>query len=118
MNSTERRVFELDVDIDADAFTISNGELLAAIAEEVDLETVTNHELRDIFSFVGRRIIHLNWRDLVRHAIKHLPFGLNQTSIAWEGHYPCTGCPDAMMEVSHCYHQQECKAWEIFESRI
>lgn len=88
------------------------------IADEVDLETVTNHELREIFCIVRKDLLNLNWQDLVVHCISKLPYGLNQTGIAWEGRYPCTDCPDSMLFDGNCYHQGECKSWEIYESRL
>jgi hypothetical protein len=108
---------DLNIQTEQAIFSIVSDGLLAAIADEVDLETVTNHELREIYSIVRMRLSHLNWKELVSHAINHLPFGLNQTGIAWNCSNPCRGCPDAMIEDSSCYHQQECKAWEIYEAR-
>ena len=93
-------------------------ERLKAIADEVDLETVTNHELREIFFIVRKQMAHLNWKDLVTYSINHLPYGLNQTGIAWDGYKPCPDCPDAMIEGDHCYHKHACKAWEIFEAQL
>lgn len=110
------RAAELSINTEEKAFSISNKQLFAAIAEEIDLETVTNHELREIFFIVKRQLSHLSWKELVAHSIQHLSFGLNQTSIAWEGNYPCIGCPDAMIEENRCYHDQECKAWEIYDA--
>lgn len=118
MNKIQLRAHELDINIDVPAFTVTNNQLFAAIAEEVDLETVTNHELREIFFIVRKQLTGLNWKDLVTHSVKHLPFGLNQTLIAWEGHYPCEGCPDAMIEDSRCFHDKECKAMEIYDARF
>lgn len=109
---------ELKIDTEDAAYTVSNADLFAAIANEVDLETVTNHELREIFIIVKKQIQHINWREAVANSIKHLPFGLNQTGIAWSGHLPCSGCPDAMLEDTHCYHQSECKAFEIYEAHL
>jgi hypothetical protein len=118
MLNTHPRAIELNINTEIDAFSLSNNQLFKAIVEEIDMETVTDHELREIFFIVRKQIKHLNWKELVAHAVKHLPFGLNQTGIAWEGHYPCTGCPDAMIEDARCYHDQECKAWEIYEARL
>lgn len=87
--NTHRRALELSINTDVSAFTITNNQLFNAIAKQVDLETVTNHELREIFFIIRKRLSHLNWRELVSHAVKHLPFGLNQTGIAWEGVDPC-----------------------------
>jgi hypothetical protein len=109
---------ELNIQPEWAVFTITNEDLIAAIAEEVDLETVTNHELGEIVSIVRKNLMKLNWQDLVVHSIRHLPFGLNQTGIAWNGVNPCTGCPDAMLFDNNCYHQGECKSWEIFEARL
>lgn len=118
MSTTHPRAVELNINTEISAFSVTNNELFKAITEEIDLETVTNHELREIFFIVRKNLAHLNWRDLVSYSVNHLPFGLNQTLIAWEGHYPCSGCPDAMIEDSHCYHQGECKAWEIYEAHF
>jgi hypothetical protein len=118
MNMTLLRADELGINVSLPAFDISTGDLFVAIADEVDLETVTNHELREIFSIVSKQLKHLNWQQLVAYSISHLPFGLNQTGIAWDGHYPCTGCPDAMIDECRCYHQNECKSWEIYEARL
>lgn len=107
---------ELNIEPDQVVFTISSEDLMAAIADEVDLETVTWQELREIVCIVRKNLQNLNWQDSVVHSIKHLPYGLNQTTIAWNGHYPCTDCPDAMRVDEFCHHQGECKAWEIYES--
>lgn len=117
MTNSDSRAHELNITADNDAFSISNSQLFNVIAEEVDLETVTNHELREIFHIVIKQLAHLDWKALVKHAVSYLPFGLNQTQIAWEGHNPCIGCPDAMIEDNRCYHDQECKSWEIYEAR-
>lgn len=114
---THPRANELGINTDINAFYVTNNDLFKAIAEEVDLETVTNHELREIFFIIRKQLAHLDWKSLVNHAVNHLPFGLNQTQIAWEGHTPCTGCPDAMIEDNRCYHDQECEAWKIYEAR-
>lgn len=118
MIKTHSRAIELGINTDINAFAVTNNQLFSAIAEQIDLETVTNHELREIFFIVRKQLAHLDWKELVTHSIEHLPFGLNQTQIAWEGHHPCSGCPDAMIEEGGCYHQTECKAWEIFEARL
>ena len=112
------RLSELTISPEANALNVTNIQLFNSIAEHVDLETVTNHELREIFFIVKKQLSHLNWQELVSHSITHLPFGLNQTGIAWEGHHPCNGCPDAMLESGSCYHEGECKAWEIYEARF
>jgi hypothetical protein len=114
MLNVHPRANELGIHTDIAAITVTNNQLFTAITEEIDLETVTNHELREIFFIVRKQLQHLNWKELVTYSINHLPFGLNQTQIAWDGHYPCTGCPDAMLEGNECYHQNECKAWEIY----
>ena len=113
-----QRADELSISPEETAFTITNLNLLTAISEHVDLETVTNHELRGIFFLVKKALFWIDWQSTVHHAINHLPFGLNQTGIAWRGNYPCEGCPDAMLEDRYCYHQNECKSWEIYEARI
>jgi len=118
MTNTNPRLCELNIPDDIDAFRISNMQLFTAISEEVDQETVTNHELREIFHIVRKQLTNLDWKSLVVHAVNHLPFGLNQTQIAWEGYDPCIGCSDAMIEDNRCYHDQECKAWEIYEARF
>lgn len=107
---------ELNIQPDNIVFTITSEDLMAAIADEVDLETVTNQELREIIHIVHKNLKNLNWQDFVVHWIKQLPYGLNQTSIAWNGHYPCSNCPDVMIEDECCHHQGECKAWEIYEA--
>jgi hypothetical protein len=109
---------ELNIQPDSTVFTITSEELMAAIADEVDLETVTYQELREIVYIVRKNLQNLNWKDSVVHSISHLPFGLNQTTIAWSGHYPCRDCPDAMIEDDRCHHQGECKAWEIYEAHF
>jgi hypothetical protein len=108
----------LTINTGINAFTISNVELFDAIAEEVDLETVTNHELMEIFFIVRKQMQNLNWKEMVKYSIEHLPFGLNQTLFAWDGDYPCEGCPDALMEGDQCFHKSACKAWEIFEANF
>jgi hypothetical protein len=115
---THPRANEIGINTDISAFSVSNNDLFKAIADEVDLETVTNHELREIFFIVRKQLSHLNWKDMVTYSINHLPFGLNQTQIAWDGHIPCEGCPDAMIDGEHCYHKHACKAWEIYEARF
>lgn len=109
---------ELDIQPESTVFTITSEDLMAAIADEVDLETVSWQELREIVCIVKRDLLNLNWQDSVVHSIKHLPYGLNQTTIAWEGHYPCIDCPDAMREDEFCHHEGECKAWEIYEAHF
>lgn len=116
--NTHPRMNELCICPEDTAFTVTNNELFAAIAEEVDLETVTDQELREIICIIMKNLQNLNWQELVSDSVLHLPFGLNQTEIAWNGHYPCTGCPDAMLFDGNCYHQGECKAWEIYEVRL
>jgi hypothetical protein len=118
MLTTHPRANELGINTDISAFTVSNNDLFTAISEEVDLETVTNQELREIFFIVRRQLQHLNWKELVSYSINHLPFGLNQTQHAWEGNYPCTDCPDAMIEDNQCYHKHACKAWEIYTAEV
>lgn len=118
MNKLLDRITELDIFPEELAFGITNHDLVAAISEHVDLETVTNHELREIFFLVKKSLSWIDWQSTVAHAINQLPFGLNQTGIAWGGTYPCTGCPDAMIEDSRCYHDQECKALEIYDARF
>ena len=101
------------------SFSISSRELIQAISEEVDLETVTDHELKEILFIVTKAITRMDWKSTVTYAVEHLPFGLNQTSIAWNGIKPCsTDCPDAMLEDDHCYHKHACKAWEIYEANF
>jgi hypothetical protein len=118
MNTLLDRITEMDIFPAELAFGVSNQDLFAAIADHVDLETVTNHELREIIFIVRKQLQRLNWQQLVAHSISHLPFGLNQTGNAWEGHYPCTGCPDSMIDEHRCYHENECKSWEIYEARL
>lgn len=112
------RANELDINTDINAFSITNNQLFNAIAEEVGLGTVTNQELREIFFIVRKQLAPLNGKEFVTYAVSHLPFGLNQTLNAWEGHNPCEGCPDAMIEDNKCHHEGECKAWEIYEAKI
>src|SRR4051812_17586016 len=114
MNKLIDRIAGIGINPENASFTINNSQLFNAIAEEVDFETVTDHELREIVFIVTKAINRIDWKSVVTHAVNHLPFGLNQTSIAWEGNRPCFGCPDAMIEDSHCYHEGECKAWEIY----
>lgn len=113
-----RTLAELNIQPEQVVFTISGEQLMTAIADQVDLETVTFQELREIVYIVRKKLQCLNWQESVFHSIKHLPFGLNQTTIAWSGHYPCTGCPDAMIEDCRCYHDQECKAFEIYQAHF
>lgn len=117
MLKTHPRFLELGINTEINAYTVTNNQLFDAIAEEVDLETVTNHELREIFYIVRKQLSQLNWKELVTQAVNNLPFGLHQTGIAYEGHCPCGGCPDAMMEDEHCYHKHACEAWRIYESK-
>lgn len=117
MLKSNLRANELGINIDVNAFTVTNNQLFNAIAEEVDLETVTNHELREMFFIIRKQLSRLNWKGLVADAVSHLPFGLNQTGIAWEGHNPCIGCPDAMTEDEQCYHRHACEAWRIYEEQ-
>jgi hypothetical protein len=113
------RMLELSINTDINAFRVTNVELFDAIAEEVDLETCTNQELREIFWIVRKQLAHLNWKNMVKYCVEHLPFGLNQTLIAWDGFLPCTRCPDAMLEEDgYCHHRDCCKAWEIYEARF
>jgi len=109
---------ELNIQPEQMVFSISSEDLMAAIADEVDLETVSWQELREIVHIVRKNLQNLNWQDSVVHSISHLPFGLNQTTIAWSGHFPCTDCPDAMIEDNCCHHQGECKSWEIYEAHF
>lgn len=118
MNRLLNRITELGIYPEDAALTITNHDLFAAIADEVDLETVNNHELREIFFIVKKSLSLINWQLAVANAVYHLPFGLNQTGIAWEGHYPCTSCPDAMIDENRCYHDQECKAFEIYQAHL
>ena len=105
------RMLELTINTGISAFKVSNVELFNAIAEEIDLETCTNHELMEIFFIARKQIQHLNWKEMVRYSVEHLPFGLNQTLIAWDGFLPCTGCPDAMLEDDgYCHNRGACKA--------
>lgn len=118
MNKPLDRITELAIIPEEHAFKVTNQNLIAAIAEHVDLTTITNHELRKIFFIVKKQLSYIDWQSTVAHAINHLPFGLNQTGIAWEGHCPCEGCPDGMIEGNHCYHKHACKAWEIYEAHF
>ena len=119
MKTPHPRMLELTINTDINAFKVTNVELFNAIAEEVDLETCTNHELMEIFFIVREQMKKLNWKEHVRNAVEKLPYGLNQTLIAYEGFLPCTGCPDSMLEEDgFCHHRGECKAWEIYESRF
>jgi len=115
---THLRANEIGINTDRPAFSVSNNDLFKAIADEVDMETVTNHELREIFFIVKKQLSYLNWQSMVTHAVNHLPFGLNQTGIAWDGYKPCEGCPDGMIEGDHCYNKHACKAWEIYEAQL
>lgn len=118
MNRIIDRIAGLGINQESAVFTITSKDLLMAISEEVDLETVTDHELREIVVIVTMALNHMDWLSVVRNAVTHLPFGLNQTGIAINGHYPCTGCPDAMIEDGHCYHDQECKAFEVYQAHF
>lgn len=118
MSSLIDRITSLGINPEDASFTISSGQLLKAINDGVDFETVTDHELREIIFIVNKALSRMNWLAVVAHAVKHLPFGLNQTGIAWEGRYPCVGCPDAMFEDTRCCNDQACKAWEIYEARF
>jgi len=118
MNHLVDRITGIGINPEEAAFTTSCGDLIKAIAEEMDIETITDHELKEIIFIVRKALHRIDWKAAVAYAVKHLPFGLNQTGIAWEGTYPCTGCPDAMIEDARCYHDQECKAWEIYEARL
>ena len=75
------RLLELTINTDINAFSIKNTELFDAIAEEVDLETVTNQELREIFWIVRKQLSHLNWKDMVKYSVEHLPFGLSSAML-------------------------------------
>jgi hypothetical protein len=77
--SINPRMFELGINTDINAFSVTNCQLFNAIAEEIDLETVTNHELREIYFIVRKHLQYLNLKDSVRYAVEHLPFGLNHT---------------------------------------
>jgi hypothetical protein len=112
------RITNMDIYPEDHAFQITNQDLITAIAEHVDMETVTDHELREIFFIVKRSLTWINWQSTVEDAINHLPFGLNQTSLAWNGINPCPDCPDGMIEGDHCYHKHICKAWEIYETTL
>lgn len=116
MLKTNPRALELGINTEINACSVTNNQLFEAIAEEVDLETVTNHELREIFYIVRKQLSQLNWKELVTQAVNNLPFGLNQTGIAYEGHNPCTDCPDAMIEGDQCYHKHACEAWKIYST--
>jgi hypothetical protein len=118
MDNIHPRALALGINAESDVFSVSSNDLFNVIAEDVDLETVTDHELKEIFFIVRKQVSHLNWKDLVSYAVTHLPFGLNQTGIAFDGDNPCTSdCPDAMIEGDHCYHRNACKAWEIYQAR-
>ena len=113
------RMYELGINTDINAFRVTNTELFDAIAEELDLETVSNNELREIYFIVRKQLQYLNWKDMVKYSVEHMPFGLNQTLFAWDGEYPCPGCPDAMLQDDgYCHNRKKCKAWEIYESRF
>ncbi len=114
----QRTLAELNINPEQIVFAITSEELLAAVAEEVDLVTITNHELKEILSAIRKNLLHRNWKEIVTYSIAQLPFGLNQTGIAWNGNNPCIGCPDSMIERGGCYHNGECKAWEIYEAHL
>lgn len=116
MSQVSRRLAELHIEPEEIVFSITCERLLWTINNEVDFETVTNHELKEIFTIVRRAVSRINWEQQVVYAVDHLPFGLNQTGIAFDGGYPCTGCPDSMMENGSCYHEGECKSWETYEA--
>ncbi len=119
MSKNIDRITGIGIEPETAIFTVSSDQLLEAISEEVDFETITDHELREIIFIVNKALNRMDWRSTVSHAINHLPFGLNQTSIAFDGINPCSSdCPDGMIEGDHCYHQGECKAWEIYEARF
>ena len=118
MNKILDRMTGMDIFPADAAYSISNQDLVTAISEYVDLETVTNHELREIFFIVKKSLFWMDWRSTVSNAVDRLPFGLNQTSIAWSGAFPCTDCPDGMIEDDQCYHKYACKAWEIYHTRL
>jgi len=116
MNKHIDRITGLGIRTDNATFTISSKELLQAISEEVDLEIVTDHELKEIIFHVCKVLNLMDWRSTVVHAINNLPFGLNQSGIAWDGQSPCSSeCPDAFIEENLFFHKHACKAWEIFE---
>ena len=118
MKTPHPRMLELTINTGINAFSISNNDLFDAIAELVDLETCTNHELMEIFFIVRKQMLNLNWKDMVKYSVEHLPYGLSQTLFAWDGDYPCDGCPDALIEGCQCLHKSACKAWEIFEANF
>jgi hypothetical protein len=113
------RITGLGISPENVSFSISSKDLLQAISEEVDLSTVTDHELKEIIFIVSKALSHMDWRSTVSHAINHLPFGLNQTGIAFIGINPCSSdCPDGMIEGDQCYHKHICKAWEIYQAKL
>ena len=113
------RITGIGIHPDNSSFTISSKDLLQAISEDVDLTTITDHELKEIVFIVSKALNRMDWRATVNHAINHLPFGLNQTSIAFDGINPCSSeCPDGMIEGDNCYHKHICKAWEIYEAKF
>lgn len=117
MMRTIHNADQLGINMEINAFTVTNSQLFTAISEAIATDTITDHELRETFFIVRKQLQNLNWLELVADSVRHLPLGLTQTCIAWDGAYPCTGCPDAMMSDSRCQHQEECKAWEIYEAR-
>ena len=119
MNKLLDRITNMNIFPEDHAFQTTNQDLIAAIAEHVDMETVTDHELREIFFIVKKSLTWINWQSTVEQSINHLPFGLNQTSVAWNGINPCSNeCPDALMEETLCFHKHICKAWEIYETKL
>ena len=83
MNKPHPRMLELTINTEINAFRVTNTELFNAIAEEIDLETCTNHELREIYFIVREHLQYLNWKDSVRYAVEHLPFGPDLDSLGW-----------------------------------
>jgi hypothetical protein len=118
MNRIIDRITAMGINPESASFTITTSQLIKAISEEADIETITDHELREIVFIVCKALNRMDWKSVVTHAVNHLPFGLYQTGIAWEGHKPCSGCPDAMLFDNNCYHHGECKSWEIYEARL
>jgi hypothetical protein len=105
---------ELNVNPHSNMFTITNNQLFTAIAEHVDLDTISNQELREIFTIVVSQVQHINWKEVVAQSIENLPFGLHQVQVARYGQYPCEGCPDGMMDGDQCYHKHACRAWDVY----
>ena len=98
-------------------FSITSNELMQAITTELDTSSMTSHELREVFCIVRKNLKQINWQELVRYSINHLPYGLSQTGIAWDGDYPCCGCPDQFVDGGRCVNEEQCKAWEIYACR-